>query len=297
MAEEIRYSIIIPTRNRPHQISACLDAIAQLRFPVESFEAIVVDDGGSVALDAYVDAYRPRFQVSLIRQEQLGPAAARNLGAARARGTYLVFSDDDCRPQPDWLSRLSTDISESPEAAIGGLTVNGLPENVYSTASQMLIQFLCEYFNRDPADARFVTSSNLTFPAGRFRSLGGFSTEFAFAGGEDRELCDRWRHHGFAMRYGQDVRVAHFHALTFARYWRQHWTYGRGAFRFHRLRRIRTVEPMKIEPLEFYLGILRFPFGKTSVPRALAISGLLGISQVANAAGFAWEKMRSRRGQ
>ncbi len=292
IAPRIDFSIIIPTRNRTKDLLNCLERIAQLEYPPDRFEVIVVDDGGSVALDELLTRFRQRLAVSLFLQPHLGPASARNLGASHACGKYLVFTDDDCWPDPAWLSRLQAVFSESPDIAVGGLTVNALEGNIYSEASQMLILFLCGYFNRDPDDSVFLTSSNLSFPTERFRQLGGFSTQFASAGGEDRELCDRWRHAGLRMRYRPDVLVKHSHALTFAQFWRQHRNYGQGAYHFHRMRHNRSGQRLQIEPLAFYSGMLKFPFGETPSSRAIAISPLFAVSQLANATGFFREKFR-----
>jgi glycosyltransferase involved in cell wall biosynthesis len=291
-ASGIDYSIIIPTRNRPDHLSACLAAIAQVRYSNQRFEVIVVDDGGAVALDHVLSGFQGSLQVFLLRQPHSGPGAARNLGAFHARGEYLAFTDDDCAPTPGWLSQLQAVLAKSPDVAIGGLTVNALETNLYSMASQMLIAYLCEYFNHNRYDAIFLTSSNLTFPAERFRQLGGFSAEFVAAGGEDREFCDRWRHAGFRLSYVTDVVVKHFHALTLYQFWRQHLNYGRGGYRFHQLRYRRGGGSVRIEPLRFYNGMLSLPFGRVSFPRALAIDVLMAISQIANATGFMWEKFR-----
>ena len=51
---------------------------------------------------------------------------------------------------------------------IGGRTVNALPGNPYSTASQLLIDYLYSYYNADSGQARFFTSNNLAVAAERF---------------------------------------------------------------------------------------------------------------------------------
>src|SRR5215813_1646861 len=96
-----RFSIVVPTYRRPAILAGCLDAVARLDYPCDRFEAIVVDDGGgAVELPrAYADV-----DMVLLTQAHAGPAAARNTGAARARGDFLAFTDDDCRPDPGWLS-------------------------------------------------------------------------------------------------------------------------------------------------------------------------------------------------
>jgi hypothetical protein len=62
---------------------------------------------------------------------------------------------------------------------------------------------------------------------------------------------------------------------------------------FHRSRTQRGADPVRPQPLAFYLNLLRFPFGRTSWPRAMLEAGLLALSQVMNAAGYYYERVRS----
>src|SRR5260370_32328310 len=97
------FSIIIPTYDRPAELSGCLEALVRLRFPRDSFEVLVVDDGSSAPPDAAVQRFRDRLAISLITAAHGGPAAARNHAAARAGGRVVAFTHDDCRPAPGWL--------------------------------------------------------------------------------------------------------------------------------------------------------------------------------------------------
>ena len=100
-------SVIVPTHRRPAQLAECLAALARLDYPPDRYEVIVVDDGGGMPLDDVLEPFRDRMAVSCLTGRRAGPAAARNAGAARARGDLLAFTDDDCRPRPDWLRRLA----------------------------------------------------------------------------------------------------------------------------------------------------------------------------------------------
>ena len=99
------FSIIIPTFNRAVQLRNCLAAIAALDFPADNFEVIVVDDGSKSLSDAIVNKFSKSLKISLLSQKNSGPAAARNNGADRATGQFLVFTDDDCAPATDWLTQ------------------------------------------------------------------------------------------------------------------------------------------------------------------------------------------------
>jgi len=65
--------------------------------------------------------------------------------------------------------------------------------------------------------------------------------------------------------------------------------YGRGAFRFRQARAQRGQRRIRVEPLSFYLNLLRYSFSQTHGRRALMLTALLVVSQVAHTAGFLWE--------
>jgi GT2 family glycosyltransferase len=286
-----RFSIVIPTRNRPGQLAACLEAVAALRFPRERFETIVIDDGGDRPPDVGLEEVTGRARARIVRQSATGPAAARNRGASEARGEILAFLDDDCAPEPDWLDALDRALAARPGAGAGGRTVNALPENPYAGASQALIDYLYAYYNRDSSPEPMFTTSNLALPREPFLEIGGFDQRFARAGGEDRELCLRWARGGGEIRYAPEAIVRHSHRLDLRGFLRQHFTYGRGAARFHQVRGSGPVP----EPLSFYRELVLYPWRGKRRGRA-RMSALLAMSQAANAAGYAWElRPRARR--
>jgi len=283
------FSIVVPTYNRPGQLAICLQSLARLDYPRDCFEVIVVDDGSETPPEAVVAPFRDRLDVTPLTQSHAGPAMARNTGAAKAKGEFLAFTDDDCMPASDWLRTLAARFATTPDRIIGGRTLNALPDNSYSTASQVLIDYLYAHYNADPTQACFFASNNLTLPAYRFHAIGGFDTTLPLAAGEDRKFCDRWLHHGNRMIYAPEVLVYHAHALTFRTFWRQHFNYGRGAFRFRRACAQRSHGHIRLEPLSFYLHLLRYPLSQARGWRALSLTALLVLSQGANAAGFLWE--------
>ncbi|PSM50225.1 glycosyl transferase [Chroococcidiopsis sp. CCALA 051] len=286
--EQPFFSIIIPTYNRPERLANCLQSIAQLNYPPDRFEVIVVDDGSEIPIEPVVASLRKQLNLTAIAQQNSGPANARNSGATRARGKFLVFTDDDCMPAPEWLKTLEVRFKAAPHCLVGGRTLNALPDNLYSTASQVLIDFLYEYYNADRDRSSFFASNNLALPAERFHSLGGFDTTFPLAAGEDREFCDRWLQHGYQMIYAPEAQVYHAHKLTLYAFWRQHYNYGRGAFCFHQVRARRNMERIKVEPLSFYFNLLKYPFSQGASQPALAIATLFMLSQIANVSGFFW---------
>jgi GT2 family glycosyltransferase len=288
------FSIIVPTYGRPRQLRACLGALAALAYPRECFEVIVVDDGGGLGEGA-VEPFRASIEVMLLSAPHGGPAAARNAGARRARGRVLAFTDDDCAPDAGWLASLAARLAHGEDALVGGRIVNALPRNAFSEASQLLVEYLYTRAAAGSDAPAFFCTNNLAVPAERFRELGGFDETFTSAAGEDREFCDRWRTRGLRLAYAPEAVVRHAHPLTPRGFCRQHFNYGRAAFAFRRARARRGAGGLRVEPLPFYLDLLRYPFARERGPRALPLAGLFFVSQLANAAGFFYERARGRR--
>ncbi len=280
------FSVVIGTRSRPAQLASCLEALARQDYPHSRFEVIVVDDGSDPPLAASALPTVGCPNLVVVRQEWGGPGSARNRGAACAEGEALAFTDDDCQPAASWLGKLAAHLAARPGCAVGGRTLNALPANAYSTASQLLNTYLYTYYNRVPSRARFLATNNVAFPLAGFRAIGGFADAYYRMAAEDRDLCDRWLAHGYEMAYADDALVYHAHPLTLGSFWRQHLRYGRGAWVFHHQRRKRSGQPVGVEPPGFYWNLLRFPFRGGHTQRPLGQSALLLLAQIANAAGY-----------
>jgi glycosyltransferase involved in cell wall biosynthesis len=285
VTEAPRCSIVVPTYERPAALAACLKSLAALDYPRDRFDVVVVDDGGRAPLEPVVEPFRGRLDLTLLRQPRAGPAAARNAGAERAEGDLLAFTDDDCRPRPDWLRQLAGRFAASPQEAFGGQTINALPRNVYSAAAQLVIDVGYRQNNSGPPDRRWFTTNNLAVPAAGFRAVGGFDPSFRTS--EDRDFCSRWVQSGLRMSYEPGAVVEHAHPLSLASFLQLHFAYGRGAFRYHREQR-RQGRPVRVEP-SFYLALARAPLAEEDRSRRLALGGLLVLWHLVNTAGFASE--------
>lgn len=287
-----RISIIIPTYNRPERLKSCLEAISELDYPREQFEVIVVDDGSPQPVHKIVE---PFTNVKLFVQANAGPARARNRGAREATGEFLAFTDDDCRPAPDWLKELDAASRSLPfDTAIGGRTLNALDSDPYAAASQLLVDYLYENQRQRSSkekrlDGSFFTSNNVLFGREMFLRIGGFSDKFRHAAGEDREICNRWVAYGGTLKYAPEAIILHYHSMSWNKFARQHFTYGRGAYHYHRLKAGGTGSPLDETSFGFYQRILLYPFGKSQPRNPVLISALLAVSQVANALGFFFE--------
>jgi len=293
MADAPTATIVVPTFARPALLRRCLDGITRLEAATFSFEVVVVDDGGPEPLDALVAAYRDRLDLRLIRQSRAGPAAARNAGVAVARGRYLVFIDDDCAPAPAWLAEFVRELMRDDRRLLGGRVENALIDNLYSTASEHIAQFVYEYNRTGTALEPFFTANNIALSAQLFRAIGGFTTSIPSATAEDKEFCDRSRAHGLALSPVPSAVVYHAHDLTFSQFLRQHFNYGRGILVFRLTRRRRAGGAFLPEPAKFYVRLLLSPMARSSSPSRWRLTALVAMAQLATLAGALREALAS----
>jgi glycosyltransferase involved in cell wall biosynthesis len=280
-------SVVIPTRNRLQAIENCLDALAAQTLPSGSFEVLVVDDGSEPALALAPARWASKFELKVIRQQNTGPAGARNYGVAEARGEFIAFTDDDCLPTPTWLEKLAAALREKPGALVGGSTFNGLKEHLFSETSQLILEMVYEHFNRDPANAYFFASNNMALRRDGFLEIGGFDLTFRVAS-EDREFCDRWRMQRRKLVYEKAAQIEHRHPLSLAGFCGIHWRYGQGAFVYKDKRMARNSGTM-VDDLRFHRAWPRILLKKVSrypINARVKIFANLITWQIANAAGF-----------
>ena len=291
-----RFSVIVPTFRRPDALARCLDALSRQTYPRERFEVVVADDGSGAPPAGIVERFSSAMSVSLVEASHGGPGAARNAAASRARGEYLAMTDDDCVPQADWLARLDAAACASPGALVGGRVENGLADNPMAEASQLLIGYLYEYFASDASSTiRFFTTNNLAVPTDRFRQLGGFDVVSIGETAEDRDLCDRWARSGGVLVYESSAIVRHHSPLSLIGFVRQNFRYGRGAVHFHAARVTRGGPPVRLEPLTFYVGMLRHPARQHPGASAIVPTLLLATSQISYACGYLAQRLGATR--
>ncbi len=257
MAIAARVSIVIPSYGRPLALRRCLASLES------GHEVIVVDDGSPEPVPAGLLGAR------VIRQDNRGPAAARNLGASEARGKFLAFLDDDCVARAGWVEKAIR--AWQPGRLVGCRVENLHPENRRAAYNQVMLDALTDWWVERGSSWRFLPSSNWLLEREAFLGLGGFSSAFPGAAAEDREFCGRWCDAGGELHCVRDRLIGHYHAQSVKQFARMHFRYGRGAAI---LRRMRPQEPVD---RELYAHLHKvspslFLFGLSQVS---ALSGLL----------------------
>jgi len=124
-------SIIVPTYNRAVLLMDLLDSLAAQTY--QPLELIIVDDGSTDDTCERVRAWAAAqtLCVRIFRQDNAGPAAARNLGLQQAHGEFLYFIDSDDLIFPTALSQMTEALTHSGRSyCLGGIrnaNVDGMP--------------------------------------------------------------------------------------------------------------------------------------------------------------------------
>jgi glycosyltransferase involved in cell wall biosynthesis len=279
-ADPLLASVVVPTRDRPAALRACLDALAGQTI-ADGLEVIVVDDA-SRAADEVADAVGRHPRASLLRREGEGPAAARNAGARAARANLLCFTDDDCLPRAEWAQHLVEALQQGADA-VAGTTLS--EDGALAEASEIVAHAPAAAPPPRGSDLAFAPSNNLACTRAAFDAT-PFDESYPHAAGEDRDWCARLIASGYVLRHEPAACLVHRQELTVGRFLRQQVRYGQGAFRFRR----RSGETRHFEPVVFYGSLLRRAFR-----HGYGVGLLVCVAQAATTAGFvsAWAS-RSR---
>jgi GT2 family glycosyltransferase len=275
-------SVVVPTHARIAKLRQCLEGLAAQTLSRDAFE------GSPEPIAPALEGFRDRLRLTVVRQNQRGPAAARNEAARHASGSLLAFTDDDCVPEEDWLENLVANLERHPGHLIGGSIVNLLPNDPYATATQLITSCVYDYYARHPGSARFYSTANLGVPTSRFWLLDGFSEQYQRAAGEDYDFCARWTEAGFPNHYAPEATVGHSHGHSLRSFWRQHFGYGRALLRVRLgMAQRRGRGMIALESPSFYRGLLAYPLQHASGSRATrgAETMLVVLSQMATALG------------
>lgn len=255
-------SIVIPVMNRADELRRCLTSLAALTYPQEKLQIIVVDDGSN---DDSPHVAR-EFSALLVPSGGTGrgPAAARNVGAAKATGEILAFIDSDCSASKNWLDELIPAFNNPEMAAVGGQVDGMCTESAvdrYEAVMSSLSVSSRERTGNRGTDTFYLPSCNLLVRRSAFRSSGGFKDTMHV--GEDVDLTWRLRDNGWTISYLPAGNVLHEHRSSIRSFMSRRFDYGtsEGTLQIlHPSRRKRMVIPPLLAII-LALGLMTFFLG------------------------------------
>ena len=214
----MKVSIIIPVYNASAHIGGVIETCRKIDYP--DLEIVAVDDGSSDDSAAIADSH----SVKVIRQKNGGPAKARNSGWRAAEGEICFFTDSDCFPKIDSITRLSDHFKDSSVAAAGGTYDIANPEKILP---RLIHAEISARHAKMSKDADFLGSFNLAVRREVLEEVGGFNEDYKTASAEDNDLSYRIRKAGKKMVFDISAAVAHHHEESLIRYLKQQYNHGK----------------------------------------------------------------------
>jgi GT2 family glycosyltransferase len=229
-------SVIVPTFNRLKDLQRVLRAIfaqvSELDLPAE---IVVVDDGSGDGTALWLDRHAADFGLTVIHQENAGPALARNRGVRASTGEIILFLGDDTVPQRGWLqAHLEAHRLEDSGRPMAVLGYTAFPPDLDSPFLRWINEYGAQFgyaLIEDPTDVpfNFFYTSNISLSRRLFSELGAFREDFPAAAWEDIEFAYRAVDSGMFIRYLPSARTVHDHRVRVGSFCRRQETSGRSA--------------------------------------------------------------------
>jgi glycosyltransferase involved in cell wall biosynthesis len=220
---KVEVSVIIPMYNSQNTIIQVLEGLEIQT--AKNFEVIVVDDGSMDRSSQLVAdfAKQSNLAIYMARQENLGPATARNMGVRCAKGKVIIFLDADCIPTPNWVEAMSDVLKGN----IVGCNCVCKTKNSRSLIARYVgyeVSKRHEQMVGKSIDA--LSTCMAAFRKDVFVKAGGFDTGYKAASGEDFALSFKIRQMGYDLIFTDKTYVFHYHPDSLKRYLRQQYIRG-----------------------------------------------------------------------
>jgi glycosyltransferase involved in cell wall biosynthesis len=214
--------VVIPTYNRSTVLLSCLRRLEHQTYP--DFEVVIVDDGSTQPVEKMLEEYarESRLRISYLRQENSGPARARNAAIDALQTPICLMIGDDILVSPGFVSSHLELHRKRPEANVAGLGLTRWSESEQQVTKFMRwldetgIQFAYNDLLRGmrPTWNHFY-SSNLSLKTQLLRE-NPFNENFPGAAMEDMELGYRLqRRHALEIVFLPEAVAEHVHPTSF----------------------------------------------------------------------------------
>ena len=199
MQTNIQISIVIPTFNRSNYLIRILDCLKKNKINFRNFEVVICDSYSKDSTSAKVKSYKNQNEfmtISYINTFKNLHSIKRNLGVKFSRGKYIIFLDDDCFPERDFLKQYYSIFSkEKSDKNIfcGSVLYKQKINNENFIRYRQSRQFFYKknnYISNKNLDASKIVTMNMGFENKNlcFNKNIFFNKKFNFYGFEDYEL-------------------------------------------------------------------------------------------------------------
>jgi glycosyltransferase involved in cell wall biosynthesis len=221
----ILVSVVIPIFNGENdlpQLILCLQSQDYSHCEFLLVDNASVDSTSSII--AAIAAQDKRFRCHQARQIQ-SAYAARNVGIKAAKGEIIAFTDVDCRPRPDWLSKLVLPFADPKVQLVAG-EILALPGQTWLEHYAEQQQILSQEHTLNHPCLPYAQTANLAIRRAALVTTGLFRPYLTTGG--DADLC--WRvqlQFPGCLVFQEQAIVSHRHRATLGEFYRQWYKYGR----------------------------------------------------------------------
>lgn len=215
-------TVIIPTYNRKQVLARALEGYLAQSSPQLIHELLIVDDGSSDGTESMVRRFSTRsvFPIRYLRQQNKGPAAARNFGIREARSSVVLFTDSDVIPEGDLVEQHIEWHRRNPQITAAVLGCVTWPAEIKATpfmwwyGAHILFAF-DKLRDKQEASFHYFYTCNLSLKTEFLRNCGYFNEEFKSAAFEDTELGYRLEKQGLQLIYNSAALAYHYQFFSF----------------------------------------------------------------------------------
>jgi glycosyltransferase involved in cell wall biosynthesis len=221
-----KVSVVVCAYNAARTLPECLRSLGEIDYP--DYEVILVDDGSTDHTPA-IAAEFPQFVY--VRQPNRGLSVARNVGAERATGEVVAYTDADCVVDADWLRCVVQGLQCQGVDAIGGPNITPHTDG-WSAQCVAVSPGNPSHVMLDDCRAEHIPGCNMAFRREALMRLGGFDPQYRQAG-DDVDMCWRLLDEGGSIGYASGAFVWHHRRETVRAYLKQQIGYGKAEALLH----------------------------------------------------------------
>lgn len=203
-------SIVIPAYNAQKTIGPAIESLLAQDYQSKP-EIIIVDDGST---DATPEICK-KYPITYMRQDNAGPASARNRGWRASKGELIFFMDSDCVAPPDWVSILVRNHEEEKVGCAG--SIYGIANRESFLARIIYYEFLRRY-DFCGKFTSFIGSYGYSFSRQVLEEVNGYNEEYRIASHEDNDLGWRIILKGYKLLLNKNCPMYHNFPTTLSRY-------------------------------------------------------------------------------
>jgi GT2 family glycosyltransferase len=199
-------SVVVPSHERPLRLRWLLNALEEQTLARTRWELVVVHDSGDSTEQLLQE--HPLASAGVLRRIRLGrgtgaPSRQRNVGWRAARAPLIAFTDDDCRPEADWLATMLAAANRFPGAIVQGSTrPDPYEADIMKWAPRARSMEV-------DAPGPHAQTCNILYPRTLLERIGGLDESFPYPAGEDVDLAYRACATGAAYHGVPDAVVYH----------------------------------------------------------------------------------------